>query len=254
MSQPKRKGARRRADVDAATKAALEAGSLAAASLSEALVVDFRPLLRTVAPEVPEDQLHRVAPEVPYLRRMTAAANLLGRHVVDTARFAALQEHASDTVRGWACHVLLARHASDARLLKAIRPLADDEHFAVREWAWLAVRPRVAADVAGWLARLAPWTGRRSANLRRFAVEVTRPRGVWCGHLPALKEDPSPGLVLLEPLRADGSKYVQDSVANWLNDAAKTTPTWVTDVTDRWLAESDLAQTRRIVRRGRRSL
>ena len=92
----------------------------------------------------------------------------------------------------------------------------------------MAVRPHVAAELARAIALLVDWTADHSPYVRRFASEATRPRGVWCTHIAALRREPEPGRALLEPLRADPSGYVQDSVGNWLNDAGKDRPDWVT--------------------------
>ena len=43
--------------------------------------------------------------------------------------------------------------------LRLIRPLADDAHFGVREWVWMALRPGLAAELRRSVALLTPWTG-----------------------------------------------------------------------------------------------
>ena len=71
--------------------------------------------------------------------------------------------------------------------------------------------------------------------------------------IDALKAEPWRAVYLLEPLKADTSRYVQNSVANWLNDAAKSHPVFVRDLLTRWQTESPTAATGYIVRRGMRS-
>jgi 3-methyladenine DNA glycosylase AlkC len=138
--------------------------------------------------------------------------------------------------------------------LDALRRFAADPHFGVREIAWTAMRDEVAGAVDEAVALLRPWVLDPNENIRRFASELTRPRGVWCAHIEPLKAEPWRGLPLLEPLKADPSRYVQKSVANWLNDAAKTQPQWVDEVCDRWSRESKAASTQYIARRARRSI
>lgn len=249
-----RKGARSRSTIPAGILAQLNAGTIAAASLSEGLAIDFAVLLQHAAPELPV-RLAKSLPATDGIKlRMQTAGNILYDHFGLTGidRF---RSHPSDTVRGWAAYMIAC--APDLTLrqrLKYIRPLADDAHFGVREWAWMALRPALASDVTSGLHYLQPWTRVRSENLRRFASEITRPRGVWCAHLSLLKEQPDLARPLLEPLRSDGSKYVRDSVGNWLNDAGKSQPDWVRSICASWTKASPTAETRYIVKRGLRSL
>jgi 3-methyladenine DNA glycosylase AlkC len=126
--------------------------------------------------------------------------------------------------------------------------------MAVRECAWDSFRPHLAKDLARGLRLLRRWVKDADAGIRRCAVEATRPRGVWTEHIEALKQDPAPGLPLLEPLRSDPSGYVRNAVANWLNDASKSRPDWVRAVCRRWARESRTPETRAIVRRALRTL
>jgi 3-methyladenine DNA glycosylase AlkC len=134
------------------------------------------------------------------------------------------------------------------------RRFAADPSMNVREIAWSSYRPYIAAELDTALSLLLDWVRDADANLRRCAIESTRPRGVWCAHLNALKDEPSKALPLLEAVRADASRYVQLSVANWLNDASKHQPDWVRATAERWLAESPCGETRWIVNHALRTL
>lgn len=163
--------------------------------------------------------------------------------------------HGSDTVRGWACFMIGAQNGLDlSKRLDAIIPLADDAHFGVREWAWMAVRPYLVKELDDAIRLLAVWAISSSERQRRFSSEALRPRGVWCTHISILKQNPERALPILSQLRADPSPYVQDSVANWLNDAAKDRPEWVKGLCQTWLHDDPPASTRRICQRALRNL
>lgn len=252
-SDPKGK---RISDIAPDRLAALNTGTVEATTLTECLAVDFAVIMARACPGLGQGALETMqqAATQGISRRMALAGRIVheaeGIEAVQTLRF-----HQSDTVRGWACFVIGAdeRLALSARLA-LLRPFADDGHFGVREWAWLALRPHLAADLDAAIGYLTPWTSAPSERVRRFASEATRPRGVWCAHIDALKQKPEIALPILEPLKADPATYVQDSVANWLNDASKTSSRWVQDTTDRWTRESPAPATARICKRALRSL
>lgn len=251
-----RKPARRMSEIPPDVLAELNAGRLETGNLVEGLAVDFAVLLRAAAPDLSGDRLARVeaAAAVGIVARMALVGDVL-HDQFGPAAYARFAAHPSDTVRGWAAYVLaIIPKMTLKQRLDAIKLLADDPHFGVREWAWLAVRPRLAADVNRAVKLLTPWTKHRSTNIRRFAVESTRPRGVWTAHIGELKDDPELGRPLLDPVRADAEKYVRDSVANWLNDASKTRPEWVRALCQQWLSESDDAGTKFICQRALRSM
>ncbi|MBN9425581.1 MAG: DNA alkylation repair protein [Burkholderiales bacterium] len=251
-----RKGATRTADIAPEVLAALSRGELQSATLTEGLAVDQACLLRAVFPELwPRlGQAVEAACELGILKRMEGIGALLqvelGVDGIERCR-----THGSDTVRGWACFMIGAHPSLDLeQRLAAVRPLADDAHFGVREWAWMAARPHLARQLPAAIEHLSVWTASSSERLRRFACEALRPRGVWCAHLAALKQQPALALPILSPLRADASVYVQDSVANWLNDAGKDSPDWVRELCRRWLQDSPVDATRRICARAQRNL
>ena len=255
MTAAGRKGATRAADIPPDVLAGLNAGTLHSVNLTEWLAVDATKLLEAHAkpwklPEAVLETAREVAPlgVMGRTERIAQALDAAGMPLEELAG------HASDTVRCWAAYVAVARAGHLESALEAVQPFAADPHFGVREIAWMAWRPHLIAGLEAGLAALEGWTAHRDPNVRRFASETSRPRGVWCAHIQALKDGPALAERLLEPLRADPSKYVQTSVANWINDASKTQPAWAQATCERWLAESPVASTRWIANHALRTL
>ena len=205
-------------------------------------------LLSAVAPSVPTDALDL---SLGVVQRMAQAGAMLRVHLI-APELAVIATHSSDTVRGWAAFAV-GQDADRPPLerIDAIKPFAADSHFGVREWAWMAVRAIIVDDPIGVIERLTPWTQDSDPNIRRFASEATRPRGVWAASIGLLRKEPNHALSILSALRHDSERYVEDSVANWLNDAAKDRPDWVIALLDAW-AKDGVAP--RLITRAGRSL
>lgn len=247
--------------IPSARLAQLNSGQDASRTLAEGLAVDFAVLMAAAVPQAGVAALEKMRQAAGWgiSKRMVLAGEVV-LDAVGRQGLVALAGHQADTVRGWICYALAHDHAlRDSaepleNLLDAVRTFTDDAHFGVREWVWLAVRPHIAAQPQQAIKYLAGWATAPSERVRRFASESTRPRGVWCAHMNMLKENPALGLPVLEPLKADPSKYVQDSVGNWLNDAAKSQPQWVRELCQTWLAQSPCKATEYICKRALRSL
>jgi 3-methyladenine DNA glycosylase AlkC len=233
-----RKGARSISEIPKSTIEALNRGEIASANLVEWLAIDQVKLVEYVLQSNDLSQwFPEVSERVAQLKKPTV--NTIGKAIGEAfaQRFASgqqldvlqrLSEHPADAVRIWMayCTSLLPAENLDTRL-QAMRGFAADSHFGVREIAWMAMRPFIAAELNLALQLLSPWVYDDNEAIRRFATEATRPRGVWCAHIDALKTRPELAQHLLDPLVEDSSKYVRDSVANWLNDASKTRPDFV---------------------------
>ncbi len=262
----RRKGAVRRSDIPRDILEGLNEGRLETVTLAEWLAIDMSTLLRSIllavgladAEEALAEAVHRLAGEG-VTRRLKGVGEALYTVTRDHPRrdtiFDGLAGHSSDMVRAWAAFM----HTADASLtlearLEAARPLAADRNGSVRECAWDSFRSYLANDLSRGLKLLEPWVEDSDPNIRRCAVEGTRPRGVWTAHIETLKRNPQPGLAILEPVRSDPSRYVQRAVANWLNDASKSRPDWTLSVCKRWTEGSPTKETAWIVHHALRTL
>lgn len=263
-----RKGARKMSEIPNEVIELLNKGVLQTVNLTEWLAVDHEILLQNVLQEfefetesksiiqkinqLPEKKIMKIIPAI--AREWQFIMDVQPES--DRNRlFKRLANHHSDSVRCWAAYIIgLDQRLSFNQKLISIRPFAADSHFGVREIAWMALREPVIANVVESVDFLKEWVHDEDANIRRYAIELTRPQGVWAKHIHALKENPTMMLPLLEVVRSDSVKYVQDSVSNWLNDASKSNPDWVRQVCDQWLKDTDTKETKRIVTRAKRSL
>lgn len=263
--EPQRTGARSISEIPKNIREALNRGEIASANLVEWLAVDQQRLLEQVLNELDLNMWFPVInAHVNQLKKpgVNSIGRAIGEAFADLMQtnqrgdvLYSLTQHPADTVRIWMAYATcgLLYDSLNARL-EAMRIFAADTHFGVREIAWMAARPYIAAELDLSLQLLTPWVFDHNEAIRRFASEATRPRGVWCAHIVRLKAEPELALHLLEPLVEDPSNYVRDSAANWLNDASKTRPDFVQSVCARWLTRYTSKEAEYTCRRAMRTL
>lgn len=265
MKDEKRKGARSAKDIPAEVLEQLNSGLIESANLTEWLAIDQNILLKRILSQMGREQ---------YVAPVFAAIDKLQKKTVNTVNEAigntiltlsvsysdphiqqALKTHPSDMVRCWATYLTgNNENLSIAEKLDQIQFFAADRHFGVREIAWMAVRNSIVQQLEDSIRVLTIWAAHENENIRRFASESIRPRGVWCTHIEILKNQPELALPVLEQLKSDSSKYVRDSVGNWLNDASKINPAFVLDICSRWKVESPTKETLYILKKAMRTL
>lgn len=265
MSENKRKGARTIREIPKDILEQLNHGEIETANLVEFLGIDASVLLEAVLRQQNRmEYLEPVLAEIDKLKKRTFVTinETIGRELYrqtaahgDIGFLPAISVHKSDLVRSWAAALVgLDTGLSLEQQLNRIRPFAADRHFNVRECAWCAVRQSIIQNLDESIRLLTAWTASEDENIRRFASEATRPRGVWCQHITVLKEKPELGLPIIEPLMSDDSRYVQNSVGNWLNDASKTAPDFVREFCERQAIKSGTKETKYIIKRALRTL
>jgi 3-methyladenine DNA glycosylase AlkC len=261
-----RKGARKVQDIPKDVLELLNKGKIPTVSLTEWLAVNQSVLIKSIFPEIGlKDSIAAITKTIEQQKKPSTMASikLIGLHLYEYCRqskklgstIELLSNHKSDTIRCYATYLIgLNTELNITEKLEQSRKLIADNHFGVREIVWMALRPEIEKNLSESFKILSKWTNDPNENIRRFTTESTRPRGVWCKHIEELKENPEQALHILESLKSDKSKYVQDSVGNWLNDASKSNPEFVIGLCEKWESESPTAETEKIIKRALRTI
>ena len=124
--------------------------------------------------------------------------------------------------------VLAVRHGLERHRARALDLLhAATQRFSMEFY----VRPFLNRWPEETLARLEAWTEDPNYHVRRLVSEGTRPKLPWARKIDL---NPERALPLLDRLQADPTRFVTRSVANHLNDVAKTDPAAVLDRLTAW--------------------
>lgn len=262
-----RKGARKVNEIPKEVLQLLQQGKLESVNLTEWLAINHIELLKNVLPSIGlKNSLESIVAELEKqnvetgMKVIRITGTLLDEIILKENEgnkedvLLKLSNHISDSVRCWAAFMNKKSNNTLKDTLTYIRPFAVDHHFGVREIAWMSIREDLSQNIEKSVELLVEWAKSEDENIRRFSVESIRPRGVWSKHIEILKQEPEKALPILNLLKSDPSKYVQDSVGNWLNDASKTKPDWVMNLCEEWEKDTDIKSTSRIIQKAKRTI
>ncbi|GAB6548784.1 DNA alkylation repair protein [Bacillus mobilis] len=262
-----RKGARKVNEIPKEVLQLLQQGKVESVNLTEWLAINHIELLKNVLPSIGlKDSLECIEAELEKqnvetgMKVIRITGTLLDEIILKEYEgnkediLLKLSNHISDSVRCWAAFMNKKSNNTLKDTLTYIRPFAADHHFGVREIAWMSIREDLSQNIEESVELLVEWAKSEDENIRRFSVESIRPRGVWSKHIEVLKQEPEKALPILNLLKSDPSKYVQDSVGNWLNDASKTKPDWVMNLCEEWAKDTDIKSTSRIINKAKRTI
>jgi len=256
-----RKGARSLKDIKPEVIEYLNKGLVDTKNLMEWLATDQLALLKVVLKQIDKsdwfDHFEQIVNEQ-IKPTANSTAKLIGQTFGTLSSnkkiYKILKAHTSDLVRAWSCWAESIHFDNTDSLLKAMKPYAADSHFGLREVVIFATKDRLIEDLDKSIKMLLQWVEDSDENIRRYAVEAMRPIGVWTKKIPSFQVDPSQGFPLIESLYADPSKYVRDSVGNWLNDASKSNPEWVKAICEKWGLGSNAKETAYIIKKAMRTI
>ncbi|KAB2443893.1 DNA alkylation repair protein [Bacillus luti] len=262
-----RKGARKVNEIPKEVLQLLQQGKIESVNLTEWLAINHIELLKNVLPSIGlKNGLECIVAELEKknvetgMKVIRITGTLLDEIIFKENEgnkedvLLKLSKHISDSVRCWAAFMNKKSNNTLKDTLTYIQPFAADHHFGVREIAWMSIREDLSQNIEESVDLLVEWAKSEDENIRRFSVESIRPRGVWSKHIEILKQEPEKALPILNLLKSDPSKYVQDSVGNWLNDASKTKPDWVMNLCEEWATNTDIKSTSRIIKKAKRTI
>jgi 3-methyladenine DNA glycosylase AlkC len=116
-----------------------------------------------------------------------------------------------------------------------------------------ALRIFLNANLDATLDAALDWAGSTDEHVRRLASEGTRPLLPWAARVPAIRQNPSAALPILDALRRDNSESVRRSVANHLNDISRLDPDLAVATVAGWLKDPD-EHTAKLARHALRTL